>query len=377
MMFRIDTAICTTLALAMLATALPTGVQARHDDDKWYNGEEAWFGYGLVGGAILGSVITSEVHRNRSYGGYYEHRYDSRRYIRPTYSYCPPPRVYYAPEPVYYAPQPVYYVAPPPTVVYVPAQQPVYVQQQQPTVIQQQPAVQAQPAQPQGTSINYAPQAQVEEPAPRTQVAQNQTYEKYSEDRVWPFWRKTRQESFPVLSNNGTGRSEAVSGGLRSTNARQVANQQPIVVNNYYYTMPAGAEGATTAPAATDPAAPGSATSEGPATTGYWAPPATTATTAIAVRNQSGSTSEKVREYFPSTVSAPAPAPNAAPSTTATAPVAPAPAADDTTVSEGDVRDEVTRLRQRLAELESMLPEETEAKAAPSAPAPAPATSKP
>lgn len=372
MMSRFQTTICTTLALAMLASAMPTQVMA--DDDEWYNGEEAWFGYGLIGGAILGSVITNEVNRGRHHGGYYEHRYDSRRFIRG--GYCAPTYVYR--EPVYYyEPAPVYYVAPQP-VVYVPAaqpvvvqQQPTVIQQQAPTVYQQAPQTQTQPVPQQapGTEINYAPQTRVEAPA-QTQVSQSTpTYEKYSEDRVWPFWRKTRQESFPVLTNNNPGRSEAVSGGLRSTNARQTANQQPIVVNNYYYTVPAGSTTdpnaandttTSTAPGATAPGAT-TATAEQSAPTGYWTPAPATTTVSVPVRNQSGSTNEKVREYFPATAR-----PEPAPAETAATPEAqPAtlPAAVPE-VSEEDVRDEVTRLRQRLAELESMLPEEAQAPAA-------------
>ncbi|MBZ8134925.1 BA14K family protein [Afifella sp. IM 167] len=111
-------AIAATLAMAVVATSLPSTASADHWRHRGYYGHHHRGGdggaalaagvVGLAAGAILGSALAPAP----AYAA-----------PPPRAYYAPPPRVYYAPPPrAYYAPRPVY-VAPPP--VYA-APQPVY-----------------------------------------------------------------------------------------------------------------------------------------------------------------------------------------------------------------------------------------------------------
>jgi hypothetical protein len=56
------------------------------------------------------------------------------------------------------------------------------------------------------------------------------TYTVYKEDRVWPFYRRVRAESIPMIQPPPPGRSAA-----RSLASDDIARPTTTVVNNYYY----------------------------------------------------------------------------------------------------------------------------------------------
>jgi hypothetical protein len=67
-------------------------------------------------------------------------------------------------------------------------------------------------------------------------------YVSYREDRVWPFYRRVRAESIPMIQPPPPGRSAA-----RSLASDDIARPSTTVVNNYYYGTDATKNGAAPA----------------------------------------------------------------------------------------------------------------------------------
>lgn len=135
------------MALGVLLTSVaPSQVQARED---WYETKGAHVGYGLVGGLIIGSALTSHHYRSREREHYY-HGGPYRSCATPSYSSYS--TTYYQP-----APAPVYY-------------------QSAPVVYQQQP----------------------------------QPYVNYRRKTAFPFYSKTELEIIPQLAPVQPGRTQAI-----------------------------------------------------------------------------------------------------------------------------------------------------------------------
>lgn len=78
------------LTFVIVLNALFATVPSAHAREDWYETKGAHVGYGLIGGIVIGSALTSHHYRSRE-------------------RHCHQP-VYYQPVPVYYQPAPVYHV---------------------------------------------------------------------------------------------------------------------------------------------------------------------------------------------------------------------------------------------------------------------------
>lgn len=72
-------------------------------------------------------------------------------------------------------------------------------------------------------------------------------YTVYKEDRIWPFYRRVRAESIPMIQPPPPGRSAA-----RSLASDDIARPTTTVVNNYYYGSDATKPGDAPAPKTTE-----------------------------------------------------------------------------------------------------------------------------